>query len=366
MTGKVGKFSLGLLNIETDDEKASNTPKTNFSVVRVKRDVLRRSAVGVLYTDRSQSTLGDGHGRTIGADGVFSFFQNLNFNSYVAATENPGLSGSNVSYRAQMDYNADVYGLQFERLTLDQNFCPDVGFTRRTAFARNSAYARYSPRPNSTFIRKMFYEGNIDYITNPENRLESRQAQLAVRSELQCGDAMAVEVAQNYESLDEPFEVSPGVLIPVGGYSFNELHLLYNFGAQRPLSANLTYEYGQFYNGTRQAITASRGRVQLNPQLSLEPGLTLNVVKMPEGDFTSTLLTTRATFTVTPRMSASALVQYNSGASSVGTNIRFRWEYQPGSDLFVVLTDNRDTAPTGFPELRNRAVIVKLTRLFRF
>ena len=86
---------------------------------------------------------------------------------------------------------------------------------------------------------------------------------------------------------------------------------------------------------------------------------------MPEGDFTSTLFTTRATYTMTPRMSASGLMQYNSAASSLSTNVRFRWEYQPGSDLFVVLTDNRDTVPTGFPELRNRALIVKFTRLFR-
>jgi hypothetical protein len=65
-------------------------------------------------------------------------------------------------------------------------------------------------------------------------------------------------------------------------------------------------------------------------------------------------------------MSASALIQYNSTASSVSTNIRFRWEYIPGSDLFVVLTDNRDTTQSGFPELRNRAFLVKFTRLFRF
>jgi len=366
VTGKAGPFSIGVIDIRTANVDERNVTATNFSVVRVKRDILRRSAVGLLYTDRSQSTFGEGHGRTIGADGVFSFFQNLNFNSYIAATENPALSGSNLSYRAQMDYNADSWGAQLERLTLDQNFRPDVGFTRRTAFARNSAYARYSPRPASKTIRKMFYEANTDYITNPDNRLQSRLAQVAVRSELQNGDGLAVEVAQNYESLDKPFEVSPGVLIPVGGYRFNELHMLYNFGPQRPLSANLIYEYGQFYNGTRQSLGVSRGRVQLTPQLSVEPSLTLNVVKMPEGDFTSTLLTTRATFTVTPRMSTSALVQYNSSASSVSTNVRFRWEYQPGSDLFVVLTDNRDTVPSGFPELRNRAFIVKLTRLFRF
>jgi len=125
-------------------------------------------------------------------------------------------------------------------------------------------------------------------------------------------------------------------------------------------------EYGQFYDGTRTSISTSRGRLQVNPQLTLEPGLTLNIVNLPQGDFTTTLVSTRATYTMTPRMSAGALIQYNSTNASVSSNIRFRWEYIPGSDLFVVLTDNRDTAPRGFPELRNRAFLVKFTRLFRF
>ena len=50
----------------------------------------------------------------------------------------------------------------------------------------------------------------------------------------------------------------------------------------------------------------------------------VNIVNLPEGDFTSTLFNTRATYTVTPRMSTSALVQFNSTTSSVSTNVRFR------------------------------------------
>lgn len=366
ITGKTGPYSIGLIDIRTAELPLRAVDATNFGIVRVKRDILKRSAVGVLYTDRSSTKLGPGHARTAGVDGVFSFFENLNFNTYIAASDNSGPSGENVSYRGQLDYNADRYGLQVERLTLDSHFVPDVGFTRRTAFSRNSMYARYSPRPNSSTIRKMYYEGVFDYITDPGNRLESRLAQAAVRAELQNGDGMAVEVAQNYESLVVPFEVSPGVIIPVGGYNFNEAHLIYNFGPQRPVSANVTFEFGQFYDGTRTGISTSRGRLQINPQVTLEPGLTLNIVKMPQGDFTTTLLTTRATYTMTPRMSASALVQYNSTSATVSTNMRFRWEYQPGSDFFIVLTDNRDTTPVGFPELRNRALLVKFTRLFRF
>ncbi len=366
MTGKTGRFSVGVIDIRTAAAEPINVAATNFGVVRVKRDVLRRSAIGFLATDRSVATTGPGRSQTVGVDGVFSFYDNLNFNTYFAKTDNPGASGRETSYRAQMDYNADKYGVQVERVALDEDFYPDVGFVRRTAFTRDSAFLRYSPRPNKKVLRKYYYDAGYDYITDPHGRLQSRQAQAAYRLEFQNGDSAAVEVADLYERLPSPFEISPGVIIPVGAYSFSEFHAIYNFGPQRPVSANVTVEAGQFYDGTRLSISTGRGRVQLNPQLTLEPNLTVNSVNLPYGDFVATVFSTRATYTMTPRQSASALIQFNSTASTMSTQIRYRWEYIPGSDLFVVLTDNRDTMPTGFPAMRDRSLIVKVTRLFRF
>ncbi len=65
-------------------------------------------------------------------------------------------------------------------------------------------------------------------------------------------------------------------------------------------------------------------------------------------------------------MFASALVQYTSATDSMSTNARFRWEYQPGSELFVVYSDGRNTTAPGFPSLDNRSFVVKVTKLFRF
>ncbi len=92
----------------------------------------------------------------------------------------------------------------------------------------------------------------------------------------------------------------------------------------------------------------------------------MNLVDLPNGKFTATLVSTRVTHTFTPRMFLSGIVQYNSNGDSLGTNLRFRWEYQPGSELFVVYNDERDTALRGTPRLETRAFIVKVTRLFRF
>ena len=65
-------------------------------------------------------------------------------------------------------------------------------------------------------------------------------------------------------------------------------------------------------------------------------------------------------------MFLSALVQYQSRTDSVSTNARFRWEYQPGSELFVVYSDGRTTLTRGIPDLQNRSFVVKVTRLFQF
>jgi len=366
VTGKAGPYSIGLLDIRTGDAPKAGAPPTNFGVVRIKRDILRRSAVGVVYTDRSMSAAGAGRSRAFGVDGVFSFFQDLNINTFFAKTDTPGPSGHDTSYRAQLDYNADRYGLQLERLAVDERFDPQVGFLRRSAFIRNSVFARFSQRPLSiAAVRKFTWDAQFDYITDPGGDLQSRLAQGTFRTELANGDGLGVEVVSSYERLDEPFEVAKGVILPVGGYDFPEAHVIYAFGPQRKLAGMVTLERGAFYNGTRTGLTTGRGRVEITPQISIEPGLTVNWIDLPEGRFTSTLLTARSAYTMTPRMSAIALVQYNSSNSSFNTNVRFRWEYEPGSDFFVVYTDNRDTTGTGFPLLRNRGFVMKLTRLFR-
>ena len=87
---------------------------------------------------------------------------------------------------------------------------------------------------------------------------------------------------------------------------------------------------------------------------------------LPQGSFTATVGRSRVTYTVTPRMYVSGIAQYNSATRSVGSNLRLRWEYLPGSELFVVYTDDYNSeAPRDVTALRNRALVVKINRLFR-
>ena len=101
-------------------------------------------------------------------------------------------------------------------------------------------------------------------------------------------------------------------------------------------------------------------------RLSVEPTLSLNWVNLVEGEFQNRLVGSRVTFTATPLMFVSALLQYNSATNALSANVRLRWEYRPGSELFIVYNEQRDTLAQGFPDLATRAFIVKVNRLMRF
>ena len=102
------------------------------------------------------------------------------------------------------------------------------------------------------------------------------------------------------------------------------------------------------------------GRIESTTKLALEPNFSLNWVTLPAAEFTNSVISERTTYTISPHMFVSALTQYNSASRTFSTNARFRWEFRPGSEMFVVYSDARDTASEGFLPVFNRAFILKI------
>jgi hypothetical protein len=366
LTGRAGKYSVGVLNIQTGDKPEFGAPATNFTVVRVKRDVLRRSSIGLLATNRSESAIGPGANREYGLDGTFAFYENLQINTYWAGTVTDALSSrDSTSYRGQLDYSGDRYTVQLEHLKVGDNFNPEIGFLRRDNMVRDYARFKFSPRPtNRSAIRKYVYDASIDYIENVAGQLESREQAVEFALEFQSADRFSINYTDSFEFVPRPFPIG-SVILPIGTYNFGTFRVGYSIGQQRPVSANLTAEYGTFYNGHKTTFSAARGRLPITNQLSVEPTYSFNHVTLVEGEFITHLAGSRVTYSMTPLMFVSALLQYNSGTDTMSTNARFRWEYRPGSELFVVYNEERNTLGRSFPSLNNRSFIVKINRLFR-
>jgi len=333
--------------------------------VRVKRDIFRRSSVGVLFTSRSP-----GQGTTnlaYGLDGVFALSPNLTVNSFWARTRTHDIAGDDVSYRADLNYAGDRYGLQIERLAIGRNFLPEVGFVRRTDLERSFMQGRFSPRlRNNPLIRRLSWVAGLTYIENAVGRVETRSGRGEFALEFHSSDRLAFTYSREREFVPLSFPVASAVVLPPGEYDYGSAQLSYTLGQQRKISGAVAFEHGSFYSGHKTTWSLSRGRVTFIPRLTIEPTYSLNLVDLPEGAFNTNLIGTRVTYTMTPRMFASALVQFNSDARIVSSNARVRWEYQPGSEFFAVYTEERDTTELRYPGMMNRSFVIKVNRLFRF
>lgn len=372
LTGKIGKIGVGIMNIQTGDEGVSQSPSTNFTVMRVKRDILRRSTIGAIFTNRNELTSNlPGSNQAYGVDAAFGFYQNVAIGAYYARTNTTNVSGDNESFQGKFEWVPDRYGIQAEVLKVGKAFNPEVGFLRRTDFTRSFASARFSPRPRRVrLVRKYTYQGSLEYYENGAGQVESRQATGRFNVEFNNSDTFNFEANANYDFLAAPFRPNPVAVIPVGGYHYNDVTMSYNMGQQRRLSGNIGAQIGEYYNGTIRSLSFSSGRYAILKQFSIEPRFSINHIELPNSEFTQKQIGARTDYGFSSRMFLGALLQWSSGDHTFSSNVRFRWEYRPGSEFFVVWTDEQDTNPLepqrGSIALRNRAFVVKMTRLFRF
>ena len=365
VTGRVGSFSVGAVGIRTGD--ASGVGATGFTALRATRNLFRRSSVGAIFTHRSISQTGVGSNQAYGVDGRFPLSTNLLLDAYWAQTTTNGSSTGAASYRLKLDYDADRYGAQIERLVIGERFNPEVGFVRRLDVRRDFAQVRFSPlTTNHPTIRQYSWTADLDRAETTAGHLETRQVEGQFAVSFHNGDAVGVTYDNSYESVPAPFDIGSAVTIPTGEYHFNNVALRYSFGTQRVMSGTVRAERGTFYGGNKTTLTASQSRGALTNRLSIDPGISFNWIDVPAGQVTTRLVSTRATYTFSPLMFVSALVQYNSSRHALGANVRLRWEYQPGSELFVVYNEQRNTLGRGYPDHESRAVIVKVNRLFRY
>ena len=380
LTGKVGPYAIGLMNIQTGAEAVSQTEPTNFSVLRLKRDVFSRSAIGIMATNRSVNPNGVGSNQAYGVDGSFSLSQDFTVGTYWAKTRTTGLAGNDQSWQARADYSTDRYGAKAEFLSIGENFRPEVGFLRRTDINRSFAELRFSPRPASLpRVRKFTFSGSGEYVENGAGRMEARVWTGRFGTEFESSDQFQLDLVRTYDFVDVPFTPSGSpVPIAAGAYNFDAVTAGFTFGAQRPISGTVSVQAGEYYDGTIRSLTlgpgpmTSGGRISLLQQLSVEPAFSIARIELPDASFTTRLARARVDYAFSPLMFASALLQYSSADRAFGTNLRYRWEYAPGSELFLVYTDERDMTDEGFtPQpavrgLKNRAFVIKINRLWRF
>jgi hypothetical protein len=156
---------------------------------------------------------------------------------------------------------------------------------------------------------------------------------------LESGDRIEVNVNPEGERLEEPFEIADGVVIDPGSYHFTRYRVEWQMAAKRKVSGQLTWWFGDFYDGTLDQIQA---RVQIRPSelVIFDLSATRNIGDMKAGEFDQQVYSLRAMANISPDLQLTSFVQYDDESKKIGTNTRLRWTFNPLGELFLVYNYN--------------------------
>jgi hypothetical protein len=356
MSGKVGRNSLAILSVQTDE--AFGQSGENFLVTRYSRDVFSRSRVGGIFVNRSEWG-GDRYNRTAGLDFTLAPHPALSVNGFVAGTSTAGEGGDGMGGHvraAWLDPRWNVYG---EFTNLADEFNPEVGFVPRRGIRTSKLHLERTPRPGRFGIRVLQPMYNITYTTDQGGRLLSQRHHYMVGSDWEDGSTFIVWYNDYRERLDEPFVLRPGLVVAPGDYRFGEWRFWYMSNRAARVFGSLSWSPQDFFDGRRTDSSVQLG-VRLTPQLATEAGFTRNDVDLPEGAFTADIGTFRLDYALSPDMQLRSLIQYNSLTEQWSSSARFRFTYRPGSDLYLVYDNVRRD---GLVEVRDHQLILKATYL---
>ncbi len=367
LTGRVGGWSVGALNIQQREKNLS--PSTNFTALRLRRDILANSDVGVMMLNKDPN--GADHNRAFGADANFRFFRDLTLNFAGAKSDTPASrlpgSGDDWYSKSSFGYRSDFWETRGAYQTIGSRFNDEMGFVPRLGVDNAEFFLGTHIRIKRLqgWLRETFPHFQIENFSKRNNGgLESRYMDWHWPITLQNSSFIEVGTNPNVEIIDDRFTINSrrGIYVDPGRYEFKEHFLLANTNSAAPFSMNIRYGIGDFYDGYRRSYTVG-GTYRMNEHLNVSLSDSINDIDLSSGSFVTNLLTARVNYYFSTKVFVNALVQYNTDTSQWSSNVRLDIIHRPLSDLYLVYNERHDSRSGA---LISRAVIAKMTYLLAF
>lgn len=342
VNGRVGSTNVGALVVGTNDRPGVAGDEAMLAVARVKQNLWRESWAGAM------ATVGDPLGRAgrwlVGGDFTYATSRlrgdkNLLVGVWGLATDQQAGNDAR-AYGVKVGYPNDKWDIALNYKRIGRHFAPALGFVPRPAVQLFNLGIDNRTRIARGPFQQLVHEFRPFVATDLAGRWESYRVFVApINWRFRSGDRFEVNVNPVGERLRLPFEVSRGVVIAPGRYHWTQYRLEVGTAQKRRFYTQVTWWFGGFYDGAIDQVIWT-GAWNPTALLTVEFTGERNMGRLPSGDFTQTLAGNRLRLNVSPDLSVSSYVQYDTITDSVGVNTRLRWTFRPEADLFVVYNHN--------------------------
>ena len=364
MTGKIGPYDIGILNVLTNAFKDEafdfgqppiDEPRTNYSVVRVNRDILKGSTVGGIFINKQDI---DAYNRTAGLDFSYRPTREINIDGLWSRTFEADVSGNANAFYIGGDWRTNLFRLNSSYTDIGEDFNPEVGYIQRSDVRRFRGGGSYTPWPDKFGIREIQIGPEIDLVLTQENALETQEVTFDTQFEFETGDDIGFEVKNTVEHLDVGFNLQ-GQEIPEGDYNFTSFQVSARSSSSRMIGGELQVEFGEFYSGTIRGFSID-ATARPNAKLSIEPFIEFNRITLLGEEFDANAFGGRISYSFSTILFTKLFTQWSTDRDVLSANFLVNYIYRPGSDFYLVFDQNYDTRDGGV-SLLDWAIVGKMT-----
>ena len=358
LTGKVGPYSVGALNMTT--AASPETPLRNFSVLRMQRDILSDSTVGFILTNR-QSDLGNDYHRNGGIDLFFRPHDQWRMRAMTVGSWSPDPDERDLAWYLSNDWRNNNFHINASYLDIGPQFTSKMGFMHRRDIRSLMLNADYEVQVMRYSIRDVGAMFSSNYLLDHDNSLIGWDVGIGGDMFWDSDDGFNLDFRRFFDRVNESFSVGD-VEIPAGDYVMNQVSLTTFTQTSRPFSVFGGVDFGDYFHGNRLSLDID-GQWRMTYQLAIETRYQRNWIKLPETDlFTTNVVGTRISYALNTRFFTKLYAQWNDSTKRASANFLLNYIYRPGSDFYLVYDQAWDTSD-GF-QAHDWTVLSKFTYLF--
>jgi len=283
-------------------------------------------------------------------------------------TDSEGREGNDSAWGAVIGLpNNEGFKSELGYTELGENFNPALGFANRRGIKQSEAMAGYVTHFGAgSWLRSMENRVNYERITTTQGDVESEELDInLIELENQSGEEFSFEINDLREVLTESFEISDGVVIPVGDYSFTRYGIEVSTGRHRKVFATVVLEEGEFYGGDRSTFEVELDW-QPNKYFIGSFEFQYNDIELPQGSFDTQLFRLNTEVAFNPEWAWISTVQFDNQSDSLGVNSRLQWIPRAGQEFYLIYNGGwLDDELDGFQKVGQSATI-KLNYTYRF
>lgn len=340
LTGKVGAYSVGALNMTT--ATSEETPMTNFSVFRMQRDILSDSTLGFILTNR-QSDFGGNYHRNGGIDLFLRPHDQWRMRAMAVGSWSPDPEERDLAWYLSNNWRNKHFRVNASYLDIGPQFTNEMGFMHRKDIRSLMLNTNYEIQVNRYGIRDVGAGFSGSYLLDHDNTTIGWDFGFSTDMIRYSDDGLNLDFRRSFDRVDEAFSIDDAE-IPAGDYQMNQVSLRGFTESSRPFSVFARLDYGDYFHGNRIGVSLD-SQWRMTYQLAIETRYQRNYIQLPETDLlTTNVVGARVSYALNTRFFTKLYTQWNDSTERASANFLLNYIYRPGSDFYLVYDQAWDTS----------------------